>query len=161
MRHYSFYVIVIAIPLTISAAAQNVEVPQPPSVREVIGALLPDDAGIAAVFTRNEAPLGPRDILQAYEQQMVVAALDTCESLSQIATAYRLGNLSDSQAEYATRETYALGLMQFQLLSTLHDILNYKIEKDEKDGERVPRLDQAHGAGVPSGTSAASWESQH
>lgn len=154
MRHYWIFGILIAVALTIPATAQTIPTSQPPTVNDVVGALPPDNSSIAFLLTTNEeVPLGPRDILKTYEQDMAMTALATCESLARIASAYRQGDISDERAEYASRQTYALGLMQFQMLSTLHDILDYKIEKDPELG---PQLDRTHSTELRGGTSAAS-----
>ena len=153
MKSHWFCGILVIAALTIPATAQSSETPQPPAVNEVIGAV-PDNANIAFVLrTNEEPPLGPRDILQAYEEDMAATVLATCERFAQIASAHRQGDLSEEQAEYATRQIYALGLMQFQMLSALHEILDYKIEKDSKPGSQ---LDGSYGTGVPRGTTAAS-----
>lgn len=158
MRHYLILGPIIVIVLTMPAAAQTLLASQPPAVTDVIGALAPDNSSIAFVLTTNEQlPLGPRDILQAYEQDMAVTALATCESLAQIASAYRQGDINDEQAEYASRQTYAIGLMQFQMLSTLHDILDSKIEKEEEP-EKDAQPSSERASKVPGATRAAPRE---
>jgi hypothetical protein len=44
-------------------------------------------------------------------------------------------------------------LMEVQMLSTLHDILDYTIEKGAEPG---PQLDEPYGTDAPRGTAAAS-----
>ena len=157
MKHYWFFIALIAVAFTIPAAAQTLLASQPPAISDVIRALPPDNSSMMLVLTMNdELPLGPRDILEAYKQGMAVTALATCDGLAQIASAYSQGDISDEQAKYASLQTYALGLMQFKMLSTLHDILDSKIEKDaEKDAEPSSQMDRAHATNVPGRTGAA------
>lgn len=86
---------------------------------------------------------------------MLATAIGTCESLAQIVSAYRQGDISDEQAEYATRRTYALALMHFQMLSTLHEILDDEIENDSQPESQVDRARaRAHGSVTPGMTPA-------
>jgi hypothetical protein len=141
MRDYWIFGLLMAVALTISAGAQTLETSQAPAEQNGVGAYQPD-AKIAVVLkTDTQSPLAPRDLLATYEQDMGTIALATCQSLGQISSALRQGQISDEQAEYASRQTYAIGMMQFQMLSTLHDILYHKVARDQEPGSQIDRAD--------------------
>ena len=119
------------------AAAQTL---QTLAVQKAVGS--PADSRHAVVLSNDtQSTLAPRDLLKTYEQDMGGIALATCQSLIQIASALRQGQISDDQAEYATHQAYAMGMMQFQMLSTLHDILDHKIASNPEAGSQVDRAD--------------------
>jgi Spy/CpxP family protein refolding chaperone len=67
----------------------------------------------------------------------MAAVSDTTRAeLAQIAQAVREGQISPEQAEYFSGERYHLGMMQFQLLSTLHLILSNEIENKTEQGDQ-------------------------
>jgi len=82
-------------------------------------------AGLLAV--KPEIPLGPVDVLRGYENGMTAIAERISAELASIAEAVRLGHITPDQAEYLTRDRYQLAIMQYQVLSTLHDSLAHEI----------------------------------
>lgn len=78
-------------------------------------------------------PRGPRDILGDYERDMdnVTGRLST--ELTSISQAFAKGQLKTEQAEYLSHERYQVAMMQFQLLSAWHAILEQNLnEADAK-----------------------------
>jgi Spy/CpxP family protein refolding chaperone len=67
----------------------------------------------------------------------------TCAELVQVAQAAREGQLSREQAEYFSVERYQVGMMKFQLLSTLHQILEHEIENQAAQEDQLHATDGA------------------
>jgi Spy/CpxP family protein refolding chaperone len=125
--------------LVISVVAQDDSDPQSESIDSVMAAVPTDTSAITAILaTEPQVPLGPRDVLRNYEQGMAFVSHRTCAELAQIAQAAREGQISREQAEYVSGERYHLGMMQFQLLSTLYQIIQSEIENE------VEQKDQSH-----------------
>jgi len=77
----------------------------------------------------QQAPINPRDLMQAYRQGMEQVFEKTCHDLEQIAEAARQGTVSREQAEYASIQRYQLGLMTFELLQTLYESADQEISR--------------------------------
>ena len=151
--------ILLAGALAISAQAQDSGTPQPPAIGKVMAALPSDGPGIAAILaTGPDEPVGPSDILRNYEQGMAVVSQQTYIALAQVAEAVRQGQVGGAQAEHLSYEIYQTGMMQFQLLSTLHQILESDIAKAAQRS-RAPQLTGSagsfRGAGPPDPSRAA------
>jgi hypothetical protein len=101
----------------------------PPSIRSVLsGTHTNADAVISQlVDVKPEIPLGPVDLLRGYESAMTAIAESTSAELSFISQAVRTGQISSEKAEYLAQEKYQLSMMQYQVLSTLHDSLEHDI----------------------------------
>jgi hypothetical protein len=82
-------------------------------------------ADVVAVPT--PAPLGPSDLLNGYEEAMASTAQDFHAEMSQIADAVQQKKITEDQGEYLSKEAYQLAMMQFQVLSGLHDMLEEQI----------------------------------
>jgi len=122
--------ILLAGALAISAGAQNSGGPQPPAIGKVMDALPSDAPRIAAILaSQPQEPAGPGEILRNYEQGMAFVSQQTYVELAQVAEAVRQGQIGGEQAEHLSYEIYQAGMMQFQLLSTLHQILESDIVK--------------------------------
>jgi hypothetical protein len=61
-------------------------------------------------------PLGPHDLLRAYELAMASIAERLSMDLAGISNAVGTGQLTREQGEFASGEQYQVGIMQFQLL---------------------------------------------
>jgi hypothetical protein len=96
----------------------------PPSV-ELVAATRPgtDELISSVLAVKPEIPLGPSDVLQGYENGMTAIAERISAELASISEAVRLGHITREQADYLTQERYQLAIMQYQVLSTLHDSL--------------------------------------
>jgi len=130
--------------LVISVVAQDEGGPPSASVDSVIATVASDTSAITAILvTDPQVPLGPRDVLRNYEQEMVAVSDRTGAELAQIAQAAGEGQISREQAEYFSGERYHLGMMQFQLLSTLHQILQSEIEKEAEQENQLHVMDGA------------------
>lgn len=157
MRRRWILASVVAATLVVPAMAQHRDSVQPPPggnfIRvdgDVIQVVPPDSSIIAELLTTSpQLPLGPRDVLNEYEKEMISVVQDACDKLAQIAVAVRQGQISAEQAEYASGQTYALALMQFQMLSTLHEILENTLDK-EAERESKPAVGNSSTATSPS-----------
>jgi hypothetical protein len=79
------------------------------------------------------APLGPRDLLRGYESEMASIADRLSTELSVVTNAVGAGQISREQGEYVSGERYRVAMMQFQLFSALHAML-------EADMARTPAV---------------------
>ena len=68
-------------------------------------------------------PIGPPDLLKAYEDAMASTAQGFNAQVSQILEAVQQKRISEEQGEYLCKEAYQLAMMQFQVFSGLHDML--------------------------------------
>ena len=72
--------------------------------------------------TPPAAPLGPRDLIAQYERGMTDIGNRMSSELANISEAVQKKLLTREQAEVMIGERYQLAMMQFQLLSALHDL---------------------------------------
>ena|SRR5438067_2929078 len=70
----------------------------------------------------SAAPLGPRDLIAEYESGMTDIGNRMSSDLANISQAVQKKELTREQAEDIIEERYQLAMMQFELLSALHDI---------------------------------------
>jgi hypothetical protein len=82
-----------------------------------------------------EMPLGPQDILKSYEIAMSFVADKTSADFSVIVQAQQANQITREQAEYLLQQRYQLAMMQYQVLSALHDVLKHDI--DEAAGQQA------------------------
>lgn len=76
-----------------------------------------------------EMPLGPQDILKSYEIAMSMVANKASADLLVIVQAQQANQITREQAEYLVQERYQTAMMQYQVLSALHDVLKHDIEE--------------------------------
>jgi hypothetical protein len=113
---------------------------EPPPLEQVVaGAPLATGDGISSVLTvKPEIPLGPSDVLKGYENGMTAIAERISAELASISQAVRLGHITRDQADYLTQERYQLAVMQYQVLSTLHDSLAHDMAQASNRSPRSP-----------------------
>ena len=78
---------------------------------------------------KPETPLGPQDILKSYEIAMSLVADKTSTDFSVIVQAQQANQITREQAEYLLQQRYQTAMMQYQVLSALHEILRHDIEE--------------------------------
>jgi ribulose bisphosphate carboxylase small subunit len=76
-----------------------------------------------------ETPLGPRDVLKSYEIAMSLVADKTSSDFSVIVQAQQANQITRDQAEYLLQQGYQIAMMQYQVLSALHDVLKHDIDQ--------------------------------
>ena len=84
---------------------------------------------------KPERPLGPQDVLKSYEIAMSMVADKTSADFSGIVQAQRASQINREQAEYLLQQRYQIAMMQYQVLSALHDVLKHDI--DEAAGQQA------------------------
>ena len=80
-------------------------------------------------------PLGPQDVLKSYEIGMSLVADKTSADFSVIVQAQQTNQITREQAEYLLQQRYQMAMMQYQVLSALHDVLKHDI--DEAAGQQT------------------------
>ena len=76
-----------------------------------------------------EMPLGPQDILKSYEIAMSLVADKTSADLLVIVQAQQANQITREQADYLLQQRYQTAMMQYQVLSALHDVLKHDIDE--------------------------------
>jgi len=85
---------------------------------------------------KPEMPLGPQDVLKSYEIAMSLVAEKTATDISAIAQARQANQIAREQAEYLLQQTYQIAMMQYQVLSALHDVLKHDIDEATLQSKR-------------------------
>jgi len=93
-------------------------------------AVLPD-----LIALKPEMPLGPQDVLKSYEIAMSMVVDKTSADFSVIVQAQQTNQITREQAEYLLQQRYQMAMMQYQVLSALHDVLKHDI--DEATGRQA------------------------
>jgi Spy/CpxP family protein refolding chaperone len=106
---------------------------EPPHIAMVRGSA--DNADLLGdlLVITPEVPRGPRDVLQGYELEMASIAERLSMSLETVSNAVGTGQITREQGEYVSGELYQVSMMQFQLFSALHAML-------EADMARTPAV---------------------
>ena len=83
------------------------------------------DAAIGTIVSYEQPvmPLGPVDVLREYEEEMARVAARLYADLARITQAKRTNQITRAQAEYLIAERYQIAIMQYQVLSALHESL--------------------------------------
>jgi len=84
-----------------------------------------------------EIPLGPLDVLKAYEQDMTLVAQKMSAEVASISQAQEANQITREQAEYLIQEKYEVAMMQFQILSALHDALGHDVAQSAAHAKRL------------------------
>lgn len=79
--------------------------------------------------SKPEMPLGPADVLKSYELAMGYLADKASTDFSVIVQAQQEDQITREQAEYLLLQRYQLAMMQYQVLSALHDVLKHDIDE--------------------------------
>jgi hypothetical protein len=89
------------------------------------------------VAVKPEMPMGPQDVLKSYEIAMSMVADKTSADFSVIVQAQQANQITRGQAEYLLQQSYQMAMMQYQVLSALHEVLKHDI--DEAAGQLARR----------------------
>ena len=81
------------------------------------------------IALKPEIPLGPQDVLKSYEIGMSMVADKTSADFSVIVQAQQANQITREKAEYLVQQTYQVAMMQYQVLSALHDVLKHDIDE--------------------------------
>jgi len=81
-------------------------------------------------------PMGPVDVLKAYEDGMTLIAQRLSDELMSISLASRANQITRDEAEHLILDRYQVAMMQHAVLSALHDSLEHDIAQATKRHER-------------------------
>ena len=81
------------------------------------------------IAAQPEMPLGPQDLLKSYEIAMNLLAEKASNDFSVIVQAQQANQITREQAEYLLQQRYQVAMMQYQVLSALHDVLKHDIDE--------------------------------
>ena len=124
-----------------TAAAQpkkkiEVDAPRPESILAGTSMqsspVLPD-----LIALKPEMPLGPQDVLKSYEIAMGMVADKTSADFSVIVQAQQTNQITREQAEYLLQQRYQIAVMQYQVLSALHEVLKHDIDEANQEARRT------------------------
>jgi hypothetical protein len=123
-----------------TAAAQpkkkNIQAEEPPLESILVGTSMQSNPVLFDLIAlKPELPLGPQDVLKSYEIAMSVVADKTSADFSVIVQAQQVNQITRERAEYLLQQRYQIAMMQYQVLSGLHDVLRHDI--DEAAGQQV------------------------
>lgn len=85
-----------------------------------------------------QTPLGPQDVLKSYEIAMGMVVDKTSADFSVIVQAKQTKQITREQAEYLLQQSYQMAMMQYQVLSALHDVLKHDIDEAAGQQARQP-----------------------
>jgi hypothetical protein len=117
-----------------TAAAQpkkkNIQPDAPPPVSILAGTSVQSSPVLSDLIAiKPEMPLGPQDLLKSYEIAMSLVADKTSADFAVIVQAQQTNQITREQAEYLLQQRYQMAMMQYQVLSALHDVLKHDIEE--------------------------------
>ena len=123
-----------------TAAAQSkkkmdAEAPPPESI--LVGTNMESNPVLSDwMALKPEMPLGPQDVLKSYEIAMSLVADKTSADFSVIVRAQQANQITREQAEYLLQQSYQMAMMQYQILSALHDVLKHDIDEVTRQSRR-------------------------
>jgi hypothetical protein len=105
---------------------------EPPPLEKVLArAKTPNNAQLAELMAiKPELPLGPTDVLKEYEHGMALIAQGMSADVVNISRAQEANQVTREQAEYLIGERYQIAMMQYQVLSALHDALERDVAQE-------------------------------
>jgi hypothetical protein len=124
-----------------TAAAQpkkkKLQVDAPPLGSILTGTSMQSNPVLTDLVTRKpEMPSGPHDVLKSYEVAMSMVADKTSSDFSVIVQAQQANQITREQAEYLLQQRYQIAMMQYQVLSALHAVLQRDIDEAAQQSNR-------------------------
>jgi hypothetical protein len=112
---------------------------EPPTLEKVLAsAKTPSNAQLAELRAiEPELPLGPADVLKEYEHGMALIAQGMSADVVNISRAQEANQVTREQAEYLIGERYQIAMMQYQVLSALHDVLEHDMAQEATPAKRA------------------------
>ena len=89
------------------------------------------------IAVKPEMPLGPQDVLKSYEIAMSLLADKTSADFSVIVQAQQANQITRAQAEYLLQQRYQTAMMQYQVLSALHDVLKHDLDEANQEAQHT------------------------
>jgi Spy/CpxP family protein refolding chaperone len=121
----------------------------PPSVRFVTATADLPDTLKNVISTDPVLPRRPNDLLRDYETEMEAISRRFANELGAISQAVQYGRISREQAEETSSERYQVAMMQFQLFSALHAILEHEIDQSSTRQLKSPSQDETAIVALP------------
>lgn len=132
-RQVIVLIVTVASAWQIAAARSKKNTPQPdppPLERILAGRKIETGPDLSQLLASKPImPLGPRDILKSYEIAMALLSDKTSGDFAVIVQAQQTNQITREQAEYLLQQRYEVAMMQYQVLSALHDVLQHDIEE--------------------------------
>jgi hypothetical protein len=115
----------------------------PPAVESILAGASTQSNPILSdlIVLKPEMPLGPQDVLKSYEVAMNLLADKTSSDFLAIVQAQQANQITREQAEYLIQQRYQVAMIQYEVLSALHDVLKHDI--DEATLQSQPSLKAA------------------
>ncbi len=96
------------------------------------------------IAVKPELPLGPQDVLKSYEIAMSLVADQTSSDFAVIVQAQQANQITREQAKYLLQQRYQMAMMQYQVLSALHDVLKHDIDEANQDARRTLKAENSN-----------------
>lgn len=128
----SVTLLLAAVPLAFAhKVSTNKRTVEPPQIQTAIaqpGTQV--DVAIAYVLAfAPEMPLGPVEILRQYEDQMTLISQTFSAEMALITQAVHQGQITRDQADYLMQQRFQIAMMQYEVLSALHDSLAFELSR--------------------------------
>lgn len=100
----------------------------PPDLQHILAsASSPSGNGAKLLAFEPEIPLGPADVVKKYEDEMGFISQRLSAEIASISQSALANQMTRGRAEYLMRECYQTAMMQYAVLSALHDILEHDV----------------------------------
>jgi len=127
--------------------------PPPLSLPPYSNTSQPDQIIVRVLAFQPALPLGPVDVLKGYEIGMALIAQRLNADLMSISQANRANQITREEAEYLIQDRYQIAIMQYDVLSALHDSLEHDLAQAATQPGGVSQADTAVAVQRPS-----SWQ---
>jgi hypothetical protein len=108
----------------------------PPEIVLAATSMQPSPVLLDLIELKPEMPLGPQYVLKSYEIAMSLLADKTSNDFLAIVQAQQADQISREQAEYLLQQRYQTAMMQYEVLSALHDVLKHDIDEALQQSQR-------------------------
>jgi hypothetical protein len=98
----------------------------------------PDGVIARLLAFQPSIPLGPADVLKAYEDGMTLIAQRLSAELISISQANQANQITRAEAEHLILDRYQVAMMQHDVLSALHDSLEHDLAEARPAGRPSP-----------------------
>jgi hypothetical protein len=116
---------------------KNIQMDAPPPESILVTTSMQSNAVLSDLIALKPGmPLGPQDVLKSYEIAMNMLSDKTSRDFSVIVQTQQANQITREQAEYLLQERYEISMMQYQVLSALHDVLQHDIEEAAHQSKR-------------------------
>lgn len=125
-------------------ARRAADVEPPPLEKILANVKSPASAELSdLMIVKPQIPLGPTDVLKEYQQAMALVVQSMSADVGNISHAQEANQISRERAEYLIGERYQVAMMQYQVLSALHDMLEHDVTEDTARAKRMHRVGES------------------